>query len=838
MSMRDSSVKFLLLLVLVSVGVVIGITPTASALSYPLVATIDVEEKPYSILYNAVDGKIYVGTASQYDFKIHVISDETNTIVETIDVTGLPYSMVYDSAKEKIYAITGFGTVSVIDVETNTVVETITGLGQSYSMAYDPVKGEIFVGNKNTETISVISDETNTIVETISYVRSTDHTFGGMAYDSINGHIVVGSDRQGSNNNHFSVISDETNTVVEKIDVYGTPYSLAYDSVRGEIYALTDRDILIINAETNTIVETISVSGCAIAYNSLGGEIYVTLCNNDEILIMNRDTNDVVATIPVGDYPTGIVYDSAKEETFVINRNSKTVSVISVIPVNDAPLVENFTTNVIEDIQSSIELTATDVENDPLEYSIVTPPSHGIISGTAPSLTYTPTLDYFGNDSFTFKVNDGTSDSNIASVNINVSPVNDIPVSNAGLDQSVDSSSPVTLDGSQSLDVDGDTITYHWVQTSGSPVTLTDGTVATPSLTTPSTGDTLSFMLTVSDGTTTSNPDVVNIYVGTPVPDPIPPPPPSVLSATSLDGSVSLSWQSPTDNGGETITDYIIEFKKELDSTWQVHDDTITPTTTTTISGLTNDENYQFRISSVSLAGVGDTSSLISETPEPTVEETPEPTVEETPEPTVEETPEPTVEETPEPTVEETPEPTVEETPEPTVEETPEPTVEETPEPTVEETPEPTSKEILSFVDTTKDPKTYVERYVQEPSYKDWFDSNYPDYTIYEGIGITEEEYLLFVDSVEKPVVTKSQEMIVDLEPTSDIKDQEPTCGAGTIVKDGICVVNIVDPEPTSDIKDQEPTCGAGTIVKDGICVVDTSKFSNESKFCFLFWCW
>jgi len=41
-----------------------------------------------------------------------------------------------------------------------------------------------------------------------------------------------------------------------------------------------------------------------------------------------------------------------------------------------------------------------------------------------------------------------------------------------------------------------------------------------------------------------------------------------------------------------------------------------------------------------------------------------------------------------------------------------------------------------SFVDETKDPQSYVDRYNDETSYKEWFDENYPDYTIEEAVGV------------------------------------------------------------------------------------------------------
>ena len=56
---------------------------------------------------------------------------------------------------------------------------------------------------------------------------------------------------------------------------------------------------------------------------------------------------------------------------------------------------------------------------------MVTGPSVGTLSGTPPNLTYTPATGYVGHDAFTFKVNDGTTDSNTATVSITVQgPVN------------------------------------------------------------------------------------------------------------------------------------------------------------------------------------------------------------------------------------------------------------------------------------------------------------------------------------------------------------------------------------------------------------------------------
>lgn len=75
--------------------------------------------------------------------------------------------------------------------------------------------------------------------------------------------------------------------------------------------------------------------------------------------------------------------------------------------------------------------------------------------------------------------------------------------------------------------------------------------------------------------------------------------------------------------------------------------------------------------------------------------------------------------------------------------------------------PEPISTKIPGFPDPNKDPQYYVDRYNNEPNYKDWFDRNFPDQTIYEVVGASPPE-------------------------------PEPMgiCGPGTHLEDGVCIVD------------------------------------------------
>jgi len=68
-------------------------------------------------------------------------------------------------------------------------------------------------------------------------------------------------------------------------------------------------------------------------------------------------------------------------------------------------------------------------------------------------------------------------------------------------------------------------------------------------------------------------------------------------------------------------------------------------------------------------------------------------------------------------------------------------------------------KPILSFVDPDKDPYHYLDRYRNELEYKNWFDINYPYYTIYEAVGLSESEYLEFIETEKEKAAILAQKI-------------------------------------------------------------------------------
>jgi len=131
---------------------------------------------------------------------------------------------------------------------------------------------------------------------------------------------------------------------------------------------------------------------------------------------------------------------------------------ITVTNVNEAPVAENGSAGTNEDTPVAITLVASDVDDDTLSFEVVDQPAHGTLSGTAPALTYTPSANYNGTDSFTFKASDSLLYSNTATVDITIAAMNDAPVAeNASIGTNEDTQATITLVAS---DVDGDALIF------------------------------------------------------------------------------------------------------------------------------------------------------------------------------------------------------------------------------------------------------------------------------------------------------------------------------------------------------------------------------------------
>ena len=85
-------------------------------------------------------------------------------------------------------------------------------------------------------------------------------------------------------------------------------------------------------------------------------------------------------------------------------------------------------------------------------------------------------------------------------------------------------------------------------------------------------------------------------------------------------------------------------------------------------------------------------------------------------------------------------------------------------------------KKILDFVDPNKDPRSYLRRYITEQTYKDWFDRNYPDYTIYEAVGLEESDF----QEMKKRFSPEQEETSVQEQPEPEPESDDRVSGKWT----------------------------------------------------------
>ena len=255
---------------------------------------------------------------------------------------------------------------------------------------------------------------------------------------------------------------------------------------------------------------------------------------------------------------------------------------------------------------------------------------------------------------------------------------------------------------------------------------------------------------------------------------------PSSLVATAVSqNQINLSWKLPTNDGGEPISGYKIE-ASEGAGNYQVLSQNAGKNTAYSHTGLKSGTSYYYRVYAINSIGTSSSFADASTTTK-AVEKEPEP---------------------------------VSKTPdfidpkkgaqyyldryndEPAYKKWfdanfPDYTIEEAIELAIPGSfSENSEKPILPFVDPDEDPQYYIDRYNNEAAYKKWFDANFPDYTIFEAVGVEEPDVAEEPDEIEEP------EVMVGV------------CGPGTVLVDGYCEA-------------EESNSGGG-------CLIATATFGSE----------
>lgn len=142
------------------------------------------------------------------------------------------------------------------------------------------------------------------------------------------------------------------------------------------------------------------------------------------------------------------VSDGIGESNFIVG--------IIVQEVDNSPIFTITSYDIQEDTPTAITLQATDEST--LSYTIITQPNNGVLSGTAPNLTYTPNSNYHGTDSFQVSASDRVNQTT-QTISLVIHAVNDAPTADSfTLSINEDTNTVMPLAGH---DVDEDSLTFE-----------------------------------------------------------------------------------------------------------------------------------------------------------------------------------------------------------------------------------------------------------------------------------------------------------------------------------------------------------------------------------------
>jgi hypothetical protein len=199
----------------------------------------------------------------------------------------------------------------------------------------------------------------------------------------------------------------------------------------------------------------------------------------------------------------GLLNSSSDEVVVTVKQSNQ-------IPTANAGSDQLVNEGVVVNLDGGLSI---DPDGDQIIYHWEVPTEITLINPNTVSPSFlTPTVTSDTDFSIKLSVNDGNLESIQDEVIIRVLK-NQIPIANAGGNQSIYQKSLVTLDGSASIDPNNKEIFYHWTAPSG--IHLNSETTSTPNFTAPEVNSSTQFIfkLIVNNGYYYSTPDFVTVTV-------------------------------------------------------------------------------------------------------------------------------------------------------------------------------------------------------------------------------------------------------------------------------------------------------------------------------------
>lgn len=165
------------------------------------------------------------------------------------------------------------------------------------------------------------------------------------------------------------------------------------------------------------------------------------------------------------DAPSDIPEDTSATASVTVyeqdsEKSADDTATVDINKLNTPPEANGDSISTTVNTGVSKDFDATDPDGDQLEYSIIDSPSSGSVSISGGSYTYSPNSGFTGDDSFTYRVTDGSGGSDTAQISVSVTD-DTAPTPNAGSDKNTRIGNTVSLDGSQSSD-NVEITSYEW----------------------------------------------------------------------------------------------------------------------------------------------------------------------------------------------------------------------------------------------------------------------------------------------------------------------------------------------------------------------------------------